>query len=96
MVSRWGGEEFLIISARSGAVDTRQLAERLRKAVENHAIPLSDDLKIHLTISIGVATWISDFHNEGQLITVADQALYLAKTNGRNRVEQGSTSSSSG
>jgi two-component system, cell cycle response regulator len=91
MVSRWGGEEFLIISARSGAVDTRQLAERLRKAVENHTIPLSDDLKIRLTISIGVATWSPDFQNEGQLITVADQALYLAKTNGRNRVEQGDT-----
>lgn len=91
MVSRWGGEEFLIISARSGAVDTRQLAERLRRAVENHAIPLSDDLKIRLTISIGVATWSTNFHNEGQLITAADQALYLAKTNGRNRVEQEGT-----
>ena len=57
MVSRWGGEEFLVICARSGVADTRQLAERLRKTIENHEIFISKELLIKLTISIGVATW---------------------------------------
>ncbi|MBU1566305.1 MAG: diguanylate cyclase [Proteobacteria bacterium] len=92
MVSRWGGEEFLVISARSGAADSCQLAERLRRSVENHEIRISDDLQIRLTISIGVATWRPDFHNAGELIKNADQALYQAKAGGRNRVEIALTS----
>lgn len=87
MVSRWGGEEFLVISARSSAVDTCQLAERLRNTLENHKFRISETLEIHLTISIGVATWYPDFRDAGELIKSADQALYLAKAGGRNRVE---------
>ncbi len=87
MVSRWGGEEFLVISARSGTADTCQLAERLRRTVENHDIRISDNLKIRLTVSIGVASWCPDFHNAGELIKKADEALYQAKAGGRNRVE---------
>jgi two-component system, cell cycle response regulator len=87
MVSRWGGEEFLVICARSGVTDTRQLAERLRKTVENHVIIISDEVRIQLTISIGVATWCPAINNAGELIKKADQALYQAKAGGRNRVE---------
>lgn len=87
MVSRWGGEEFLVISARSGASDTCQLAERLRRTVENHEIRISEERKIKLTISIGVATWCSAFQDAGELINHADMALYQAKSAGRNRVE---------
>lgn len=87
MVSRWGGEEFLVISARSGAADTCQLAERLRRTVENYEFRISQELKIRLTVSIGVASWYPDFHDAGELIKSADQALYQAKAGGRNRVE---------
>lgn len=87
MVSRWGGEEFLVISARSSAADTCQLAERLRRTVESHKIRISKHQTMQLTISLGVATWCPDFHNAEELIKKADQALYQAKTNGRNRVE---------
>lgn len=87
MVSRWGGEEFLVISARSSAIDTFQLAERLRRTVENHDISISQDLKIRLTVSIGVASWRPDLVNAGELIKIADQALYQAKAAGRNRIE---------
>ncbi len=87
MVSRWGGEEFLVISARSGAVDACQLAERLRRTVENHEIRISVELKIHLTISIGIANWYPAFKDAGELIKNADQALYQAKAGGRNRVK---------
>jgi two-component system, cell cycle response regulator len=87
MVSRWGGEEFLVISARSGVTDTLHLAERLRKAVATLDIILTEGLHLRVTISIGVATWNPAFHNAGELIKKADQALYQAKANGRNRVE---------
>ena len=42
---------------------------------------------MQLTISLGVASWCPDFHNAEELIKSADQALYQAKANGRNRVE---------
>lgn len=87
MVSRWGGEEFLVISARSGVTDTLHLAERLRKAVAALDIALSEGLHLRVTISIGVATWNPACRNAGGLIKNADQALYQAKANGRNRVE---------
>jgi two-component system cell cycle response regulator len=90
MVSRWGGEEFLVISARSGVTDTLHLAERLRKAVAALDITLTEGLHLRVTISIGVATWNSTFRNAGELIKKADQALYQAKASGRNRVETAS------
>jgi diguanylate cyclase (GGDEF)-like protein len=87
MVSRWGGEEFLVISARSGVSDTLHLAERLRKAVAAWDIVLAEGLHLRVTISIGVATWNASLRNPGELIKKADQALYQAKASGRNRVE---------
>jgi diguanylate cyclase (GGDEF)-like protein len=87
IVSRWGGEEFLIISARSGPADARRLAERLRQTVEQHQICFADGAKLRATVSIGVATWSADMDNEDELLKEADTCLYLAKTNGRNRVE---------
>lgn len=87
MVSRWGGEEFLVISARSGTIDSYQLAERLRKTVENFEIHIADNLKIKITISVGVASWYPQLGNAGELIKIADRALYQAKSAGRNRVE---------
>lgn len=87
LVSRWGGEEFLVISARSSAADTLHLAERLRKSVAAQEIALGDNLRLRVTISIGVATWDPTYGNAGQLIKKADQALYRAKAGGRNRVE---------
>lgn len=85
-VSRWGGEEFLIISARSGPEDSFQLAERLRLTVENHPVTFPDGTVVSLTISIGVATWGQEHLNEDSLIKEADTCLYKAKQSGRNRV----------
>ncbi len=78
-VSRIGGEEFLIISLRTKQEDVLQLAERLRATVEAHEIRLSGDIRISLTISLGVATWSEDLADESELINAADKALYRAK-----------------
>lgn len=86
-VSRWGGEEFIIISARSNEQNTGYLAERLRQAVETAEIELPGRKRIQVTVSIGIGTWKSTFASEDELIKMADTHLYRAKTNGRNRVE---------
>jgi diguanylate cyclase (GGDEF)-like protein len=90
MVSRWGGEEFLVISARSSAADAFQLAERLRRGVAAEDLAVDKGLRLRVTISIGVATWHPACRNAGELVKRADQALYRAKALGRNRVEAAS------
>ena len=87
MVSRMGGEEFLVISTRSNPEESFQLAERLREAVEKHSIALDNGSVAQVTISAGVASWNDQYADGGELIKAADNALYLAKKNGRNRVE---------
>ena len=85
MVSRIGGEEFLVICARSGLDDTGQLAERLRSAVEMHRV-IHEDTPIQTTISLGVAAWNEDMADGEEMTRAADLALYQAKQQGRNRV----------
>lgn len=83
--ARWGGEEFVMLLPKTESDKGTTLAERLRQQIESHSF--SDH--IHLTISIGVAP-----HRPGDsidtLIKRADEALYAAKTGGRNQVVLGS------
>ena len=87
MVSRTGGEEFLVISGRSNLDEARELAERLRQTVARHETHTPSGQIIRCTISCGVATWQRHYRNDGELLKNADRALYQAKNNGRNRVE---------
>jgi diguanylate cyclase (GGDEF)-like protein len=86
MVSRIGGEEFLVICARSTLNESRQLAERLRLAVEHLHVRV-DDAIIKTTISLGVAAWNETMLDGEAMTKAADRALYQAKRRGRNRVE---------
>jgi two-component system cell cycle response regulator len=86
MVSRIGGEEFLVICARSTLSESRQLAERLRHAI--HTLRLSlEEHTIQTTISLGVASWHEDMSSGEDMTKAADRALYRAKQQGRDRVE---------
>ncbi|WP_237261611.1 sensor domain-containing diguanylate cyclase [Thiomicrorhabdus immobilis] len=80
---RIGGEEFTIIMPETNLHDAEQTAERLRKAIEE--LPQST-LPTQLTVSFGVAA-MTRWDNDKTLLKRADQALYRAKENGRNRVE---------
>ncbi len=80
-ISRWGGEEFLIITSGMGVYDAVQYGEKLRKTVEEHQF--SDVGTI--TISCGVAEY-SKSVTSSELVSLADNALYNAKNSGRNRV----------
>jgi len=86
-IGRYGGEEFLIIAPASDAAGTLALAERIRGALE--ATPVSTQGgDVHLTASLG-ATVSTDAQgvDPQRLLRLADQALYRAKQQGRNRSE---------
>jgi diguanylate cyclase (GGDEF)-like protein/PAS domain S-box-containing protein len=84
MLARWGGEEFLILLSDTDADAAVTIAERLRKAVSEAMFPVGSVGSIALTVSIGVAVPVSSDLRD--LLRRADEALYAAKTHGRNRV----------
>ncbi|MBI3270424.1 MAG: sensor domain-containing diguanylate cyclase [Planctomycetes bacterium] len=85
LLARYGGEEFSLVlpdTPKAGAVT---IAERLRSSVERHVFVMPDG-KHRLTVSIGVAEHPTDADDRDGLVARADQALYVAKREGRNRV----------
>ena len=86
IVGRYGGEEFVAAFVGCDEVAAMELAERLRATVENREIALEDGSTLAVTVSIGVTTGPRDLPNVQQLINAADDAMYRAKDEGRNRV----------
>jgi two-component system, cell cycle response regulator len=86
-VGRYGGEEFLIVLPGCGADRALDLAERLRKCIEDEQLH-TDGLTVKVTMSLGVTTWDGQSSEEA-LVHSADRALYRAKDEGRNRVRAG-------
>ncbi len=88
LVARYGGEEFVVILPWTDNLGSLQVAEWLRAAVEELRIKNERSLASkHVTISIGVATANpKEGISSGELISAADQSLYRAKRDGRNRV----------
>jgi diguanylate cyclase (GGDEF)-like protein len=86
-LGRWGGEEFLVLAGTCDLVGGTHLAERLRQSTEE----LNLGKLGGVTISIGVAAWRPGESREN-LVARADQAMYRAKQNGRNRVEADASS----
>ncbi|NOR40281.1 MAG: diguanylate cyclase [Gammaproteobacteria bacterium] len=84
MVCRYGGEEFCIVLPDVNIDEATRAAELARKAIENSRI--ENQPKIRFTASFGISTIMDDSNNLSDLIDQADQALYLSKENGRNRV----------
>jgi len=77
LVVRYGGEEFLVLLPDTEISKTKEVAERMRKKVED---------SLGITISLGVATYNKNMKTEEDLVIQADKALYQAKLKGRNRV----------
>jgi diguanylate cyclase (GGDEF)-like protein len=96
VVARYGGEEFLVICTNTAIDGAALVAERLRKLVESLQIEIPDgsggSQTIQISISIGVASFSASVDSKSKLIQAADQALYRAKEEGRNRVIVATTS----
>jgi two-component system, cell cycle response regulator len=86
-VGRYGGEEFLAVVPSSDATGTLKLAERIRQSIASS--PVSTDAGgVPLTLSCGVAVSYPDSNMDpNTILRLADDALYSAKNNGRNRCE---------
>ena len=83
LVARYGGDELAVIVADTNGVGAQRLAYRIVDAV--HAAAVSTTPGKHLTFSIGVATYPEDALSAQELVSAADQALYLAKREGKDR-----------
>jgi len=89
-VLQWGGEEFLVVAREARREDAVVVAERIRSSVANRKFKLADGSTINRTCSIGFAPYPLDGLGPGclaweQIIALADQCLYRAKAQGRNR-----------
>jgi diguanylate cyclase (GGDEF)-like protein/PAS domain S-box-containing protein len=84
--ARIGGEEFVILLPTTDIEGSVATAERFRRVVETTPVN-SDKGQIVFTVSLGVSHWTKDIKEIVTLMNNADQALYMAKKNGRNRVE---------
>jgi len=82
LFARWGGEEFLLVFRNTPGLEARTIAERLRERIADAHWPVS----LRITCSFGVTEWHQgEDLNEG--VRRADDAMYRAKQNGRDRVE---------
>lgn len=87
VVARYGGEEFIIVLPETGAPGAEAFAERLRELIEAQSFCQTRATPIRLTTSIGVSAFPGfGVDSVEDLLASADQALYRAKSEGRNRV----------
>jgi diguanylate cyclase (GGDEF)-like protein len=80
-ITRWGGEEFVVLTPATDLTGATRLAEKLRRCIAVHTFTKSHKV----TVSLGVSTLLPDDDSLAQLIARADEALYRAKGEGRNR-----------
>jgi len=87
IVGRFGGEEFLMVLPNTDGIRAAIVAERVRKAAEEHVYKYKESL-VRVTTSAGVASVPANaqVHDETDLLKASDQALYRAKQASRNRV----------
>lgn len=89
LVVRWGGEEFLLLVRDAQLRDAAAMAERIRRAIADAPVHLDSGWTLQVTASIGLAPWplssrwpaLGDWE---QSVSVADRALYAAKSGGKN------------
>ncbi|KNZ70670.1 response regulator receiver modulated diguanylate cyclase [Thermincola ferriacetica] len=91
LVARFGGEEFVVLLTEIDADSAERLMERIRSALENATFiynrePLFEKISVKITVSIGLASCPKDATDPERIISLADEALYIAKNTGRNRI----------
>ncbi len=89
VVARYGGEEFVVMMPATPKEGAAIFAERVRSGIENYKFEMRDGQVQSVTVSIGVSTYSEDAKTPQALIEKADKNLYLAKSEGKNRVVLG-------
>jgi len=89
LVARYGGEEFVIVMPETALQGADVFANRLRRLIEGHDFAEPGENPLKRTVSIGLAAFPDDrINGSDSFVALADQALYRAKNEGRNRVRQ--------
>jgi len=86
IIARYGGEEFALILPESQPVGALMVAERIKTEIANHNFIPSASKPVHLTVSVGVFSSEDGGVSEDQMVSLADEAAYTAKQQGKNRV----------
>lgn len=89
---RFGGDEIILILPDCSLENTHIKAEEIRKAINNIKITNDENVLIKVTLSLGVAALPENGGCKKDVLIAADKALYVAKTEGRNRVVSASGS----
>jgi len=85
--ARWGGEEFIVLLPKTDTNNAQSIAELIRKSIEQKVITFNNGQSTQITISIGVNTHTPTKNcSLNDFLHYTDDALYLAKRNGRNNV----------
>lgn len=85
-VGRYGGEEIVIVLPDTSETESVEIAERIRRSLASTQIVVSEFNFVSVTVSIGIAIFPMDGADKDALLNNADQAMYHAKAEGRNRV----------
>ncbi len=88
VVIRYGGDEYTAILVETSCETAEMVAERIRRQVEAHHFTGSEGQIIRLTCSIGFACCPDDATTKEELLEMADRAMYVGKTAGKNRVQR--------
>lgn len=89
MVCRFGGDEFAYLLPFASSVEAKALAERIKKSVSKHVFLENDEeieKEVHITLSMGIASFPENGQKEEDIIGKADHALFASKSGGKNRI----------
>jgi diguanylate cyclase (GGDEF)-like protein len=86
ILGRYGGEEFIILLPDIDMENSKMVAERIRKSVENMQLDTEAYGTVAVTVSLGISSLNDNIASQDELYKVADEKLYEAKRNGRNQV----------
>jgi diguanylate cyclase (GGDEF)-like protein len=86
IISRYGGDEFVVVLPETGIRTTVAITKRLHRAFHRHQFLTAEGINVHLTASFGLAGFPEHARTKKDLIRLADQAMYEAKYGGRDRI----------
>ena len=84
IISRYGGDEFIVLMPETDIQNAKEAAEKIRVAIQNSSFDIAGK-PVTSTVSIGIAGYPVDSNNSEVLLDCADKALYESKRSGRNR-----------